>query len=171
MTWLVILLIVVLGLLVPLMRAVINRPKKWSRIDTTWCKDGCVSQKECVTGVGSIDNSEILERVANPLNIPRSSMPKHLEYMLSPGSGQLSEMEYAECLIHAKDFESINFNDPIHIYDAGGTGDWRDYRDSKGRFIKKALAIQLEECSDMYDINYVLLDNTFYILHNYKMLY
>lgn len=98
-------------------------------------------------------------------------IPKHLEYILELSElsdGRISEMEFAVCLLHAKAFEKINFNDPIHIYNIQRDGSWRDYRDSKGRYITSDLAHRIGEYSNLDPINYLIINYKFYILHNCK---
>ena len=95
-------------------------------------------------------------------------IPKHLEYILEPSDGRISEMDFAECLLHAKAFEKINFNDPIHIYNIQRDGSWMDCRDSKGRYITLDLTHRIGEHFNFDPINYLIINYKFYILHNCK---
>ena len=171
MEWLILLIVAIVIFGIGSIRDLVKHHNKKKQSTDLWCKDCCVPQEMHVTGACSIDNSEIIAFLEKPFNIPPSSISEHFEYILTPGSGRISEMDYAECLLRAKDFESINFNNPIHIYDTGNEYSigWRSLRDSKGRYIKKELASQLSECSNWNDINYILIDNKFYILHNHKI--
>lgn len=95
---------------------------------------------------------------------------KEVSMLTSPGVGRITEKEYAGYLLRAKEFEMINFNDPIHIYVRQNSNNpsWKDYRSNKGRYIKRCVATKLMTYSSVWrNINYIILDSVFYIVHNH----